>query len=66
MILYVNLLAVVFWGSLRMRATIEPMVVLLGAVALADIAGRLWSRRTGAGVPGTAPEAGAGAGRSPT
>jgi 4-amino-4-deoxy-L-arabinose transferase-like glycosyltransferase len=42
-ILYFNLLAAVFWGSLRMRMPIEPLIVLLAAVALVEI-GRLTRR----------------------
>jgi hypothetical protein len=40
-ILYFNLLAVAFWGSLRMRIPIEPLIVLLVAVALEDLRHRL-------------------------
>jgi 4-amino-4-deoxy-L-arabinose transferase-like glycosyltransferase len=40
-ILYFNLLAVVFWGSLRMRLPIEPFLVLLVAVAAEDLRRRL-------------------------
>ena len=40
-ILYFNLLAVAFWGSLRMRMPIEPLIVLLVALALEDMRRRL-------------------------
>jgi hypothetical protein len=36
-------LAVVYWGSLRMRAPIEPALLLLGAWTLTDLVAR---RRT--------------------
>ncbi len=50
-ILYFNLLAVAFWGSLRMRLPIEPLLVLLAAVPLVAV----WDRVRGR-PPRPAPE----------
>ena len=43
-ITYFTLLALVFWGSLRMRVPVEPLVVLLAAVGF-DALRRAWRRR---------------------
>jgi hypothetical protein len=46
-ILYMTLLGVVFFGSLRMRAPAEPLVVLLAAVGLEDARRRIERRARG-------------------
>ena len=46
-ILYFSLGAVVFWGALRMRLPIEPLVLLLAAVGLDDVRRRLRGRARG-------------------
>jgi hypothetical protein len=46
-ILYFTWLAVVFFGSLRMRLPIEPLVVLFAAAGLDDLWRRLRARRHG-------------------
>jgi hypothetical protein len=46
-ILYFSLLAVVFFGALRMRVPVEPLIVLLAAVAIGDLRRRLLARRRG-------------------
>ena len=43
-VVYFTLLAVVFWGALRMRVPIEPLVLLLAAAGLED-ARRRWNTR---------------------
>jgi 4-amino-4-deoxy-L-arabinose transferase-like glycosyltransferase len=46
-ILYFTWLGVVFFGSLRMRAPIEPLVVLFAAAGLDDLGRRLRRQRSG-------------------
>jgi len=46
-ILYFSLLAVVFFGALRMRMPVEPLIALLGAVGISDLRRRLLARRRG-------------------
>ena len=46
-ILYFTLGALVFWGALRMRLPIEPLVVLLAAVGVDDVRRRLRGRSHG-------------------
>ena len=46
-ILYFTWLGVVFFGSLRMRVPIEPLVVLFAAAGLDDLWRRLRARRSG-------------------
>ena len=46
-ILYFSLIAVVFFGSLRMRVPIEPRVALLAAVGIEDARRALRSRARG-------------------
>jgi hypothetical protein len=46
-ILYFTWLGVVFFGSLRMRVPIEPLVVLFAAAGLDDLGRRLRARRGG-------------------
>lgn len=46
-ILYFTWLGVVFFGSLRMRVPIEPLVVLFAAAGLDDLGQRLRTRRSG-------------------
>jgi 4-amino-4-deoxy-L-arabinose transferase-like glycosyltransferase len=46
-VLYFTWLGVVFFGSLRMRVPIEPLVVLFAAAGLDDLARRLRTRRSG-------------------
>ena len=52
LILYFMLNALVFWGSLRMRMPIEPLVALLAAVGFEDARRRWRARRIGMGVVG--------------
>ena len=55
-ILYFSWLGVVFFGSLRMRGPIEPLVILFAAAGLDDLARRLQARRSGLRVvPGRNP-----------
>jgi 4-amino-4-deoxy-L-arabinose transferase-like glycosyltransferase len=42
-----TLSAVVFWGALRMRVPVEPLVVLYAAAGLADVTRRVRLRRAG-------------------
>jgi hypothetical protein len=44
---YFSLIAVVFWGSLRTRLPVEPLLVLLAAVGLDDALRRLRRARSG-------------------
>lgn len=46
-ILYFTVLGMVFFGSLRMRVPIEPLVALLAAVGLDDLSRRIRSRARG-------------------
>lgn len=46
-LLYFTWLGVVFFGSLRMRVPIEPLVILFAAAGLADLGRRLRTQRTG-------------------
>jgi 4-amino-4-deoxy-L-arabinose transferase-like glycosyltransferase len=46
-ILYFSALAVVFWGSLRMRVPVEPLVTLFAAVGFEDVRRRLRGRLRG-------------------
>ncbi len=46
-ILYFSALAVVFFGSLRMRLPVEPLVVLFAAAGLDDLVRRARARRRG-------------------
>lgn len=46
-ILYFTWLGIVFFGSLRMRVPIEPLVVLFAAAGLHDLGRRLQARRRG-------------------
>lgn len=46
-IVYFTLLAVVFFGSLRMRVPVEPLVALLAALGLEDVRRRIRSRTRG-------------------
>ena len=46
-VLYFMLIAVVFFGSLRMRVPIEPLLALLGAAGLDDLRRRVRSRARG-------------------
>jgi len=46
-ILYFTLLGVVFFGSLRMRVPIEPLVALLAALGLEDARRRVRSHARG-------------------
>jgi len=46
-LLYFTWLGVVFFGSLRMRAPVEPLVVLFAAAGLDDLGRRLRVRRSG-------------------
>ncbi len=46
-IVYFTALGVVFFGSLRMRAPIEPLIALLAAVGLDDLWRRIRSRARG-------------------
>jgi hypothetical protein len=47
MILYFTWLGIVFFGSLRMRAPIEPLVILFAAAGLDDLGRRRRARRSG-------------------
>lgn len=46
-IVYFTLLGVVFFGSLRMRAPVEPLVALIAAAGIEDVRRRLLTRRRG-------------------
>jgi hypothetical protein len=46
-LLYFTWLGVVFFGSLRMRVPIEPLVILFAAAGLDDLGRRLRARRSG-------------------
>ncbi len=46
-VLYFTLCAAVFWGALRMRVPIEPLVLLFTAVGLEDLRRRLRARASG-------------------
>jgi len=46
-VLYFTLLAVVFWGALRMRVPVEPLIALFAAVGIEDARRRLRSRARG-------------------
>jgi hypothetical protein len=46
-VLYFTVLAVVFWGALRMRVPVEPLLALFAAVGFADARRRLRSRSSG-------------------
>jgi hypothetical protein len=46
-ILYFSLLAVVFFGTLRMRMPIEPLIALLAAAGIMDLRRRLLARARG-------------------
>jgi 4-amino-4-deoxy-L-arabinose transferase-like glycosyltransferase len=46
-ILYFTGLGIVYWGALRMRVPIEPLVMLLAAVGLEDARRRLRARASG-------------------
>jgi len=46
-VLYFSALAVVFWGALRMRVPVEPMIVLFAAVGFEDARRRLRTRARG-------------------
>jgi 4-amino-4-deoxy-L-arabinose transferase-like glycosyltransferase len=46
-VLYFSALAVVFWGALRMRVPIEPMIVMFAAVGFEDARRRLRTRTRG-------------------
>jgi 4-amino-4-deoxy-L-arabinose transferase-like glycosyltransferase len=46
-ILYFSCGAVIFWGALRMRVPIEPLIALLAAVGFEDARRRLRARRSG-------------------
>ena len=55
-VLYFTLLAVVFWGSLRTRMPIEPLVTLLAAYGFEDLRRRWRARRAGMGLVGAESE----------
>jgi hypothetical protein len=46
-ILYFTALAVVFWGSLRMRVPVEPLVVLFAAIGFEEVRRRVRGRLRG-------------------
>ena len=45
--LYFTALAMVFWGALRMRVPVEPMIVLFAALGFEDARRRLRTRAHG-------------------
>jgi 4-amino-4-deoxy-L-arabinose transferase-like glycosyltransferase len=53
---YFTLLALIYWGSLRMRMPIEPLVVLLAALGFEDVRRRWRARRIGLGLVGAESE----------
>ena len=46
-ILFFTALAVVFWGSLRMRVPVEPLVVLFAAIGFEEVRRRVRGRLRG-------------------
>jgi hypothetical protein len=46
-IVYFSLLSAVFWGALRMRVPVEPLVTLFAAAGLDDLRLRLLTRARG-------------------
>ncbi|HEY2956009.1 MAG TPA: glycosyltransferase family 39 protein [Candidatus Eisenbacteria bacterium] len=46
-VLYFSAIAVVYWGALRMRVPVEPMIVLFAAVGIEDALRRLRARGRG-------------------
>jgi 4-amino-4-deoxy-L-arabinose transferase-like glycosyltransferase len=46
-IVYFTVIGVVFWGSLRMRAPVEPLVLILAAAGIEDVRRRLLGRSRG-------------------
>jgi 4-amino-4-deoxy-L-arabinose transferase-like glycosyltransferase len=51
-VLFFTLLAVVFWGALRMRVPVEPLISLHVAIGFADLRRRVRERRSGLRVVG--------------
>ena len=52
-VLYFSALSAVFWGALRMRVPVEPLVTLFAAAGFEDLRQRLRVRRRGLRVVGT-------------
>jgi hypothetical protein len=46
-ILYFTLLTVLYWGSLRLRVPVEPLIAILAAAGFEDVRARLRRRRAG-------------------